>query len=86
MALFHKTPQDCDSYQQYIAVVRDGILKDVKLHFPETELEQNESPWDALEKTCRTFIFVLDEWDAVFHMDFMTEKDKGRYLLFLKTC
>jgi len=30
------------------------------------------------------FIFILDEWDAVFHMPFVKEVDKERYLLFLK--
>lgn len=30
------------------------------------------------------FLFVFDEWDAVFHMPFVTENDKKAYLLFLK--
>lgn len=31
------------------------------------------------------FFFVIDEWDAVFHMSFITEEDKKHYLLFLKS-
>ena len=31
------------------------------------------------------FIFVLEEWDAIFHMPFVTDKDKQAYLLFLKS-
>jgi len=30
------------------------------------------------------FLFVLDEWDAVFHMSFITGEEQKRYLLFLK--
>ena len=35
------------------------------------------------EKEAR-FIFVLDEWDAVFHMSFISEEDKKKYLIFLR--
>ncbi len=31
------------------------------------------------------FIFVLDEWDYIFHQDFVTEEDKKEYLLFLRS-
>ena len=44
--------------------------------------------WDILSlvfnKTGHKFVFVIDEWDAVFHMSFITEQDKRNYLLFLK--
>ena len=30
------------------------------------------------------FIFILDEWDAVFHMKFITTVEKNQYLSFLK--
>lgn len=81
---FSRTPLDCKSYHQYMVAIRDGILEDIEHYFPETQLKQSESPWDALEKTGQTFFFVLDEWDAVFHMSFMTEQDKNDHLLFLK--
>lgn len=81
---FSRTPLDCNRYQQYIAAIRDGIQEDIARYFPETQLKQNESPWDALEKTGQTFLFVLDEWDAVFHMSFMNEQDKSEHMLFLK--
>lgn len=81
---FSRTPLDCNRYQQYIMAIRDGIQEDIACYFPETRLKQNESPWDALEKTGQTFIFVLDEWDAVFHMSFMNEQDKNEHMLFLK--
>lgn len=30
------------------------------------------------------FIFVLDEWDFIFHQNFITEQDKKEYLMFLR--
>ena len=29
------------------------------------------------------FVFVLDEWDFIFHKDFVTEENKKQYVLFL---
>lgn len=40
---------------------------------------------DIFQKTGRRFIFVMDEWDAVFHMPFVTEDMQRAYLLFLKS-
>ena len=32
----------------------------------------------------RKFMFIMDEWDAVFHMPFISQKERQEYLLFLK--
>ena len=44
--------------------------------------------WDNLqmvfERTGCRFIFVMDEWDAIFHSNFITESDKKHYLGFLR--
>lgn len=37
----------------------------------------------AADDTAR-FIFVLDEWDFIFHQSFASEEDKKNYLLFLR--
>lgn len=37
-----------------------------------------------LDYTGTQFVFVLDEWDAVFHMSFIGEEDREKYLLFLR--
>lgn len=44
--------------------------------------------WDALTKVheyCRgeKFIFVLDEWDYIYHQDFATDRDKANFTKFL---
>ena len=37
-----------------------------------------------MEDDTARFIFVLDEWDFIFHQDFTTEKEKKEYLSFLR--
>ena len=36
-----------------------------------------------LKEPDERFVFVLDEWDYIFHRDFITEQDKRAYLEFL---
>lgn len=39
---------------------------------------------DIFQKTKQKFVFVMDEWDAIFHMPFISDKDKQEFLRFLK--
>ena len=52
------------------------------------DIDCTKSVWDILqlvfEETKTKFIFVLDEWDAIFHMSFVSENERREYLLFLK--
>ena len=34
---------------------------------------------------CQRFIFVFDEWDCIFHKDFITDEDKKKYISFLSS-
>ncbi|MCM1173501.1 MAG: ATP-binding protein [Blautia sp.] len=85
---FSRAPELCTSYHAYITRIIDGLKKDIWNAFPDLAADNTRSIWDILqevnEKTNTTFIFVMDEWDAVFHMHFITEKDWKEYLLFLK--
>lgn len=50
---------------------------------------ENEAVWDILNEICAydinaRFIFVFDEWDFIFHQEFVSEQDKREYLLFLR--
>lgn len=86
---FSETPENCDSYNAYITRILHGLKKDLSENFLEHTIDMNESVWDIFaevyRKTGQRFIFVMDEWDAVFHMEFITENDKKAYLLFLKS-
>ncbi|MDE7311159.1 MAG: ATP-binding protein [Eubacterium sp.] len=85
---FSRTPETCSSYLSYISRIINGIKEDLLDAFPTLSIDPAKPLWDMMqyifEKTKSRFIFVLDEWDAVFHMPFLSKKDQAEYLLFLK--
>ncbi len=85
---FSRAPKGCKNYEQYIARIENGILEDLVAAYPDCDIRQEDSVWDALQKvyehTDKRFLFVLDEWDAVFHMPFILKENRQEYLLFLK--
>lgn len=85
---FSRMPQDCDSYNAYIGRISDGIKRDLAEEYPDMVFGSGMDLWDMLQtvfdKTGQNFIFVMDEWDAIFHKDFITEKDRRTYLEFLR--
>ncbi len=86
---FSEVPEKCISYDQYITRILEGLKADLLEAYPQMNLDINKSIWDLLslifEKEKQKYIFVLDEWDAVFHMPFIKEDDREAYLLFLKS-
>ncbi|MDO4330552.1 MAG: AAA family ATPase [Lachnospiraceae bacterium] len=85
---FNEIPYGCKSYLQYIERIQKGIIKDLKRAYSNLELEISDSVWDILREIHEyggkeKFVFVLDEWDFIFHQDFVTEQDKKEYILFL---
>lgn len=71
---FSRIPEKCSSYEMYITRIIDGLKKDVLSAFSYVDTESDTSVQDILqeinENTKTKFIFVIDEWDAVFHMPF----------------
>lgn len=85
---FSRVPRDCTSYEQYIGRIQDGINQDLKETYPKLGIDVAGAVWDNLfivfEKTREKFVFVIDEWDAVFHMPFVSREQQQDYLVFLK--
>lgn len=85
---FSRMPRDCSSYKQYISRIQDGINRDLAEAYPMMKIDIDGAVWDNLqavfERNRTRFIFVMDEWDAVFHKGFISETDKKRYLEFLR--
>ena len=83
-----RVPEKCSTYQAYITRIIDGMKKDLSDRFSDLDIDCTKSVWDILqlvfEETKTKFIFVLDEWDAIFHMSFVSENERREYLLFLK--
>lgn len=86
---FSRMPEKCDSYEQYISRIIDGLKQDLQEAYPEYKIKKENALWDLLadisERTGEQFVFIMDEWDAVFHMSFISEKEKQEYILFLKS-
>lgn len=86
---FSKAPRDCKSYAQYISRIENGLLKDLITDYTDCGISMDDALWDALQKiyeqTDQQFLFVLDEWDAVFHMPYISAGEQREYLLFLKS-
>lgn len=85
---FSKMPSGCTGYNEYISRIEERLKKDLIKEYPEAELCPKDTLWDMLEMIFNEyggerFIFVLDEWDCIFHKDFVTEKDKAGYISFL---
>lgn len=84
---FSKMPRNCDSYTQYIERIEALLIEDVKEAYPQVKINEADAIGDILESVfvqCgEKFIFVLDEWDFIFHRDFINEMDKEKYVAFL---
>ena len=85
---FSVVDDECTSYKEYIEAIKETLKSDLHLAYPDVAFREKSSIREDLtriftEKKER-FLFVLDEWDAVFHMPFIKEEDKLSYLLFLK--
>lgn len=84
---FSKMPRNCDSYTQYIERIEALLIEDVKEAFPQVKINEADAVGDILESVfvqCgEKFIFVLDEWDFIFHRDFINDIDKEKYVAFL---
>lgn len=78
---FNDLPKRCTTYEQYVGRIEQRLLMDLKQEYQGIEISEEDAVWDALSAIYAAnpdirFIFVLDEWDFVFHRDFVTEEDK----------
>lgn len=85
---FNETPSVCNSYEVYIKSFIKGLLIDLIKAYPEAEIEKDDDPWYAFKKIyeyCNQekFIFILDEWDYIYHQRFATDADKDNFTKFL---
>lgn len=82
---FNEIPKDCKNYQQYIDRIQERLLSDLRQKFTNVKLDKDIALWDAFNNIYELeyeidFIFVLDEWDYIFHRNFVKENDKTSYI------
>ena len=84
----NRIPNNCTSYRQYIERIESRLKRDLIHSFPAADICEQDALWDILtdiyaQENSAKFIFILDEWDYIFHRDFVTEEDKASYIEFL---
>lgn len=87
---FNDITGNLTSYEQYMGRIQKRFSRDLKKEFPDVDFYGDEDVIDILidiyaNDPANRFIFVLDEWDFIFHQDFVTEDDKKSYLMFLRS-
>ena len=48
--MFNELPENRRSYEQYISRIKKGLIGDLRMAYPEIEIEKEDSVWDALTK------------------------------------
>lgn len=86
---FSEIDDECRSYSSYIENIKAVLREDLRTAYPEVKFREGASVSEDIKRvyqhTRRKFVFVLDEWDAIFHVSFMDDKDRQSYLRFLKS-
>lgn len=83
-------PEGCRSYQEYIQNLSRGIKEDLAAAYSDMDLDTDKSLWDLLMEVCihrdgGKFLFIIDEWDMIFHLSWVSREDREAYLLFLRS-
>ena len=86
--VLNEMPRNCTSYVQYIDRIQALLIDDLTMAYPKARIRETDAVWDALTKVheyCNgeKFIFVLDEWDYIYHQNFADDKDKANFTKFL---
>lgn len=86
--MLNELPDECTTYAQYISRIKKHLLNDLTQAFPEACIEKDDALWDAFHRIIEfgngeRFLFILDEWDYIFHRKFITNADKTAYMDFL---
>lgn len=86
--MLNEMPKRCQSYEQYIDRIETRLVRDLMRAYPEVQINKEDTLWDAFNSIVEygdggKFIFILDEWDFIFHRNFVTEADKAAYIDFL---
>ena len=75
--------EDVQSYKDFISSLKQQVKEDLETAYPGIAFD-GLSVTNMLKRTKDEFVFVVDEWDAIFEQSFMTTGNKDDYLNFLK--
>lgn len=85
---FNEVPKNCKTYEHYIGRIEQRLTTDLMQNFPNLSLSGDEAVWDILNDIYESedsaeFIFVFDEWDFIYHQNFISDEDKRMFTRFL---
>ncbi len=85
---FSRAVEECRSYDEYISTIKMRLFDDLKEAYPNAKIRREDSMGATLRivslaNKVEKFILIFDEWDYVFHKDYFTEADRGRFTAFL---
>ncbi|MCD8397221.1 MAG: ATP-binding protein [Lachnospiraceae bacterium] len=85
---FSRAVEECESYKQYITTIKKRLVRDLKRAYPDVEIDDEDSMGAVLRTVSlahnnEKFLLIFDEWDYVFHKDYFTESDRGKFTAFL---
>ncbi len=88
--VFNELPDECTTYAKYISRIKKFLNTDLRKAYPDAEIEKEDAIWDAFRKIVEyydgeKFVFVLDEWDYIYHQRFVSEKEKDDFTRFLSS-
>ncbi|MCC8082210.1 MAG: ATP-binding protein [Lachnospiraceae bacterium] len=85
---FSRAVEECVSYEEYIKTIKMRLFHDLQEAYPDVAIREE----DSLGATLRIislanhnakFMMIFDEWDYVFHKDYFTENDRGKFTAFV---
>ncbi len=85
---FSRAVEECESYKQYITTIKKRLMRDLKKAYPDVEIDDEDSMGAVLRTISlahknEKFLLIFDEWDYVFHKDYFSESDRGKFTAFL---
>ena len=66
---FNKMPEKCNNYNDYINMIIESIVNDIKEKYPKVNEKKYFSLSDVFNETNEKFILIIDEWDYIFSHD-----------------
>ena len=80
---FNEIPDEMDTYEDYIGMVKNSIKKDISDNYPGINIDDFYNISTMLRATNEKFIFIFDEWDYIFNSN-LFEEHQNDFLEFLR--
>ncbi|MGL5353881.1 MAG: AAA family ATPase, partial [Clostridium sp.] len=80
---FNKIPDKNKTYDEYIGLLQDALIADIKNLYPSLQIESYFTISDMFSATNEKFIFIFDEWDYIFNNKLFKE-NQNDFLEFIR--